>query len=372
MKNIIKKGFYFKAYQAPFQSPFDKLFTIFKELITHTSGDFDEAIDWLRELDKEYKLTDSAYTIDDFIEDLKKKGYIREELKDDGTSGIGITAKTERAIRQQALDNIFGNLKRSGSGNHKTKQAGNGDEHTGEFREFHFGDGLERISLTESLRNAQINNGVADFLLTENDLVVEETQFKSQMSTVLMIDISHSMILYGEDRITPAKKVAMALAELITTRYPKDTLDILVFGNDAWTIAIRDLPYLKVGPYHTNTVAGLQLAMDLLRRKRNTNKQIFMITDGKPSCVREKDGTYYMNSNGLDEYIVDKCYNEAQQARKLHIPITTFMIAKDPYLQQFVNHFTAANQGKAFYTGLKGLGEMIFEDYETNRKKRIK
>ena len=372
MKNTIKKGFYFKTYEAPFQSPFEKLFVIFKELITHTSGDFDEAIDWLRELDKEYKLTDSAYTIDDFIEDLKKKGYIREELKDDGTGGIGITAKTERAIRQQALDNIFGNLKRSGTGNHKTKQAGNGDEHTGEFREFHFGDGLERISLTESLRNAQINNGVADFMLTENDLVVEETQYKSQMSTVLMIDISHSMILYGEDRITPAKKVAMALAELITTRYPKDTLDILVFGNDAWTIAIRDLPYLKVGPYHTNTVAGLQLAMDLLRRKRNTNKQIFMITDGKPSCVREKDGNYYMNSNGLDEYIVDKCYSEAQQARKLHIPITTFMIAKDPYLQQFVNKFTEANQGKAFYTGLKGLGEMIFEDYETNRKKRIK
>ncbi|HRM45536.1 MAG TPA: VWA domain-containing protein [Flavobacterium sp.] len=372
MKNETKKGFYFKQYEAPFQSPFDKLFDVFKELITHTSGDFDEAIDWLRELDKEYKLTDENYTIDDFVEDLKKKGYIRDQLKDDGTPGIGITAKTERAIRQQALDNIFGNLKRSGSGNHKTKHSGNGDEHTGEFREFHFGDGLERISLTESLRNAQINNGLADFMLTENDLVVEETQYKSQMSTVLMIDISHSMVLYGEDRITPAKKVAMALAELITTRYPKDTLDILVFGNDAWTIAIRDLPYLKVGPFHTNTVAGLQLAMDILRRKRNTNKQIFMITDGKPSCVREKDGSYYMNSYGLDEYIVDKCYNQAQQARKLHIPITTFMIANDPYLQKFVNRFTEANQGKAFYTGLKGLGEIIFEDYETNRKKRIK
>ena len=372
MKNETKKGFYFKQYEAPFHSPFDKLFDVFKELITHTSGDFDEAIDWLRELDKEYKLTDENYTIDDFVEDLKKKGYIRDQLKDDGTPGIGITAKTERAIRQQALDNIFGNLKRSGSGNHKTKHSGNGDEHTGEFREFHFGDGLERISLTESLRNAQINNGLADFMLTENDLVVEETQYKSQMSTVLMIDISHSMVLYGEDRITPAKKVAMALAELITTRYPKDTLDILVFGNDAWTIAIRDLPYLKVGPFHTNTVAGLQLAMDILRRKRNTNKQIFMITDGKPSCVREKDGSYYMNSYGLDEYIVDKCYNQAQQARKLHIPITTFMIANDPYLQKFVNRFTEANQGKAFYTGLKGLGEIIFEDYETNRKKRIK
>jgi uncharacterized protein with von Willebrand factor type A (vWA) domain len=372
MKNVFRKGFYFKQYETPFQSAFDKLFEVFKELITHTSGDFDEAIDWLRELDKEYKLTDSSYTIDDFIKDLKNKGYIREELKEDGSSGTGITAKTERAIRQQALDQIFGNLKRSGNGNHKTKHSGTGDEHTGELREFHFGDGLEQISLTESLRNAQINNGVDDFQLTEKDLVVEDTQFKSQMSTVLMIDISHSMILYGEDRITPAKKVAMALAELITTRYPKDTLDILVFGNDAWTIAIRDLPYLKVGPYHTNTVAGLQLAMDLLRRKRNTNKQIFMITDGKPSCVREKDGDYYMNSNGLDEYIVNKCYSQAQQARKLHIPITTFMIANDPYLQKFVNRFTEENQGKAFYTGLKGLGEMIFEDYETNRKKRIK
>ena len=372
MENKTRKGFFFKKYEAPYRSPFETLFEIFKELITHTSGDFEEAIDWLRQLDVEYKLTDENYTIDDFIEDLKKKGYIREELKEDGTSGTGITAKTERAIRQQALDQIFGNLNKSGSGNHKTKYSGNGDEQTGEFRAYNFGDALDTISLTESLRNAQINNGVAEFQLTENDLVVEDAQFKAQMSTVLMIDISHSMILYGEDRITPAKKVAMALAELITTRYPKDTIDILVFGNDAWPIAIKDLPYLKVGPYHTNTVAGLQLAMDMLRRKRNTNKQIFMITDGKPSCVREKDGTYYMNSNGLDEYIVEQCYNQAAQARKLHIPITTFMIANDPYLQQFVNRFTEANQGKAFYTGLKGLGEMIFEDYETNRKKKIK
>ncbi|WP_291127609.1 vWA domain-containing protein [Flavobacterium sp. UBA7682] len=372
MEKQIKKGFFFKPYEAPFLSPFDKLFDLFKELITHTSGDFEEAIDWLRQLDVEYKLTDDQYTIDDFVEDLKKKGYIREEVKPDGTGGMSITAKTERAIRQAALDQIFGNLNKSGSGNHKTKYSGNGDEKTGEFRAYHFGDGLENISLTESIRNAQINNGAGEFQLTENDLVVEDSQFKAQMSTVLMIDISHSMILYGEDRITPAKKVAMALAELITTRYPKDTIDILVFGNDAWPIAIKDLPYLTVGPYHTNTVAGLQLAMDILRRKRNTNKQIFMITDGKPSCVREKDGTYYMNSNGLDQYIVEQCYNQAAQARKLHIPITTFMIANDPYLQQFVNRFTEANQGKAFYTGLKGLGEMIFEDYETNRKKKLR
>ena len=373
METSRRKGFIFKTYEAPNISPFDKLFEIFTELITHTSGDFDEAIDWLRQLDKEYELTTPEYTIDDFIEDLKKKGYLRDEAKPDGSgNGLSLSSKMEQNIRQQALKQIFGNLKKSGSGNHRSKHSGLGDEHTGEYREYRFGDGLEKISLTESLKNAQINNGADVFSLTENDLVVEDSHFKAQMSTVLMIDISHSMILYGEDRITPAKKVAMALAELITTRYPKDTLDILVFGNDAWPIAIKDLPYLQVGPYHTNTVAGLQLAMDLLRRKRNTNKQIFMITDGKPSCIRESDGSYYMNSNGLDEYIVEKCYNMAAQARKLHIPITTFMIAQDPYLQRFVNQFTEANQGKAFYTGLKGLGEMIFEDYETNRKKRVK
>ena len=378
-KNTSRKGFVFKTYEAPNISPFEKLFEIFKELITHTSGDFDEAIDWLRELDKEYELTNDDYTIEDFIEDLKTKGYIREELEPDGDgdgNGEGgrlvITAKTERAIRQQALDQIFGNIKRSGSGNHKSKHSGIGDEHTGDFRGYRFGDALDKVSMTESLKNAQINHGIGDFTLSEDDLVVEDTLHKSQMSTILMIDISHSMILYGEDRITPAKKVAMALAELITTRYPKDTLDILVFGNDAWPIAIKDLPYLKVGPYHTNTVAGLQLAMDMLRRKRNTNKQIFMITDGKPSCLRLPDGDYYKNSNGLDPYIVNKCYAMAQQARRLHIPITTFMIAQDSYLMQFVREFTQANQGKAFYTGIKGLGEIIFEDYETNRKKRIK
>ena len=189
------------------------------------------------------------------------------------------------------------------------------------------------------------------------------------MSTVLMIDISHSMILYGEDRITPAKKVAMALSELITTRYPKDTLDVIVFGNDAWQIEIKDLPYLEVGPYHTNTVAGLELAMDIIRRRKNPNKQIFMITDGKPTCIK-KGKRYYKNSFGLDRKIVNRTLNLAQRCRKLNIPITTFMIARDPYLKNFVEQFTRANNGKAFYSSLKGLGEFIFQDYKNNKRKR--
>ena len=365
-------GIRFTKHLAKAQTPFEKLFEIFKELITHTSGDFDEAIDWLRELDKEYHLTDENYSIDDFIEDLKEKAYIQPSPGSVGKGdGFALTAKTEKLLREHALNQIFGQLKKTSSGNHKTNKSGQAQDHTGEFKAYQFGDGLDRIAVTESIKNAQIRSIGNDFTLQNEDLVIEDSFYKTQMSTVLMIDISHSMILYGEDRITPAKKVAMALAELITTRYPKDTLDILVFGNDARPIAVKDIPYLEVGPYHTNTVAGLELAMDMLRRKKNTNKQIFMITDGKPSCLKMPDGTYYKNSVGLDETIVEKCYTMAQRAKKLHIPITTFMIAQDPYLKQFVREFTEANQGKAFFTGLKGLGEMIFEDYEKNRKKRL-
>lgn len=365
------RGLRFSTYTGKGKTPFERLFDIFKELLLYTSGDVEEAIDWLRELDKEHQLTTSEYTVDDFIEDLKKKGYLREEMDDpDNPGGLSMTAKTERSLRKSALEQIFGKLKRTQSGNHQTKHSGLGDEATSDLRNYNFGDNMSNIAMNESIKNAFINQGIDDFGMTEQDLVVQENYHKAQMSTVLMIDISHSMILYGEDRITPAKKVALALAELIKTRYPKDTLDIIVFGNDAWQIELEELPYLKVGPYHTNTVAGLELAMDLLRRKKNANKQIFMITDGKPSCLKEADGTYYKNSFGLDEYIVNKCLNKAAACRRLNIPITTFMIAQDPYLQQFIQRFSEANKGKAFYTGLKGLGDFIFQDYERSRRRK--
>jgi Ca-activated chloride channel family protein len=380
MKGIqfdLGKGFIFSKHVPKEISHFDRVFDIFKELLTHTSGNVEEAFEWLDVLDKEYSIFSDEYTLADFEEDLKKRGYIKEEIDPkDGKAGKGkgknlLTAKMESVLREFALDQIFGKLKKSGIGNHKISKIGVGDERDGDNRTFQYGDDLALVNMTESLKNAQINHGISDLKLTENDLIVEETKHKAQMSTVLMIDISHSMILYGEDRITPAKKVAMALVELINRKYPKDTIDIIVFGNEAWPIKIKDLPYLKVGPYHTNTVAGLELAMDILRRKRNTNKQIFMITDGKPSCIKLPNGEFYKNSNGLDEIIVGQCLNKAAQARKLKIPITTFMIAQDPYLRQFVELFTAQNKGKAFLTGLSGLGQMIFEDYEKNRVKRI-
>ncbi|PRY54341.1 hypothetical protein B0I27_102107 [Arcticibacter pallidicorallinus] len=349
-------------------SGFDGLLNIFTQLLNYTAGDANEALAWMNELDKQHHFTSNDYGMGDFIDDLKNKGFISQ---DDPQGNFSITAKTEQTIRKSALEEIFGKLKKSGKGSHSTNTSGLGEEKNADRREYEFGDSLDQIDMTASIHNAQLNHGINDFHMTERDLEVEEKDFKTLTSTVLMIDISHSMILYGEDRITPAKKVAMALAELIRTKYPKDTLDIVVFGNDAWPITVKDLPYLQVGPYHTNTYAGLELATDILRRRKTSNKQIFMITDGKPTCLKEGN-RYYKNSIGLDRKVINKTLNMAAQCKRLHIPITTFMIAKDPYLQQFVRQFTEVNGGKAFYSSLKGLGEYIFEDYIKNRRKTVR
>ncbi len=362
------KEFVFTKYTPDEQNdPFKKLLDLFTQLLSYTNGDAAEALQWMNQLDKQFALSNDAYGMGDFIEDLKQQGYLQEN---DQTGKINITGKTEQVIRKQSLDEIFGKLKKSKEGNHSTKKTGLGDEMSTDSRPFQFGDLLDQVDFTESIRNAQINRGIHNFSLQEEDLSIRENDFKAQTSTVLMIDISHSMILYGEDRITPAKKVAMALSELITTKYPKDTLDIVVFGNDAWPITIKDLPYLEVGPYHTNTVAGLELALDILRRRRNQNKQIFMITDGKPTCLKI-GGKYYKNSFGLDRKVVNRCLNLATQCKKLKIPVTTFMIASDPYLQQFVQSFTQANNGKAFFASLDNLGSFLFKDFESGKSKNV-
>ncbi|MBK8194858.1 MAG: VWA domain-containing protein [Lewinellaceae bacterium] len=361
-------GFRFSDYKPdPNQSTFDRLFKIFQELMLYTSGDVTEALAWLNELDREYKLTNDEYGMGDFLRELEERGYIRRD--GDGQGGMGPTRKLEISLRQKSLDDIFGDLKKAKSGKHNTTVIGQGDEFTADVKPYEFGDSLDNLAVTNSLKNAYINHGIDEFNLTQDDLEVHETYSQSQMSSVLMIDISHSMILYGEDRITPAKKVALALAEFIQTRYPKDTLDILVFGDDAWPIELKEVPYLQVGPYHTNTVAGLELALDILKRRRNPNKQIFMITDGKPTCLKIGKN-YYKNSFGLDRKIVNRCLNLAMRCKKLNVPITTFMIARDPYLVRFVEAFTQTNNGKAFYSSLQGLGSFVLENYKKRKRKK--
>ncbi len=364
------KGFLFSKYipNNTIGTLFDQMLELFLQMMQHTNGDVAETLDWMNEVDRKHHFTNHEYGMGNFIQDLKDKGFVKENPVNGDFSPTG---KTNQTIRKKSLEEVFGKLKKSGPGNHKTKFTGMGDETNSDIRKYSFGDHIDQIDMTASLHNAQVNHGIEHFNLTENDLEIRERDFKTQTSTVLMIDISHSMILYGEDRITPAKKVAMALAELIKTKYPKDTLDIIVFGNDAWPIEVKDLPYLQVGPYHTNTYAGLELAMDILRRRKNANKQIFMITDGKPTCLKEGNG-YYQNSFGLDRKVINKTLTMAAQARRINIPITTFMIATDPYLQQFVREFTQVNNGKAYFSGLNGLGDFIFEDFERGKRKAVK
>ena len=348
-------------------SSFEKLLDIFRQLLEFTAGDAAEALRWLTTLDNEHGLSDDGYGIGDFIEDLRREGYISDEEQ----GVVSITARMERTLREKSLERIFRQLKKGSPGGHQTDYIGKGSERQSETRGWEFGDDVSRIDMSGTLSNAFRRRGFDDFNLRPSDVEVFETDHQTNSATVVMIDLSHSMILYGEDRITPARRTAMALSELILTRFPKDTLDIVAFGNEAWEIAVKDIPYLKVGPYHTNTRAGLQRARDILRRRKNSNKQIFLITDGKPSCHFEY-GRLYTNSFGLDRRIVNKVLDEAVMCRRERITITTFMIARDPYLQNFVRQLTEANHGRAYFSSLDNLGAFIFEDYIRNRRRSVR
>tara|TARA_R100000908_G_scaffold59878_2_gene36780 strand:+ start:17087 stop:18286 length:1200 start_codon:yes stop_codon:yes gene_type:complete len=353
------------------RSPFDTLWDLFQQLLTIASGDVSQALQWLTELDKEYDITDQfdeGYSLGDFIEELQDRGYIQ---KDQDGDALIMTKKSERSLRKRSLEEIFKNLDKGGVGSHKTPHTGKGMERQPETRKWNPGDDIGQIDSVGTMLNMLNHSSIDAFNLQEDDLEVYEKDHYTSVATVLLIDLSHSMILYGEDRITPAKKVAMALSELIMNNYAKDSLDIVAFGNEAWQISVDDLPYLKVGPYHTNTKQGLEMARHILQRKKYANKQIFMITDGKPSCMIE-NGKFYKNSFGLDRKIVNKVLDEAVKCRRDQITITTFMIAQDPYLQSFVREMTEANKGKAYFASLDDLGGYIFEDYIRNRKKNVK
>lgn len=343
-----------------------QLVGLFTYLVTGTSGDVEEALRWLKELAEEYGLLDEGLTFDDLIEKLRELGLIEE-----AGAGLTLTPAGIRRIRQDALNEIFTSLRKAPVGGHETPFTGRGVDRQNETRKFAFGDQPADIDLTSTLTNAFRRDGIDRFTLTEEDVEVYETEHQAGCATVLMIDISHSMVLYGEDRITPAKQVAMALAELIMSRYPKDYLALVCFGDEAQLVSINELPFLSVGPYHTNTRAGLQLARDLLRRRGNVNRQIFMVTDGKASAITLPGGKLYKNSFGLDPKIVNKTLDEAVACRREQIPITTFMIARDPYLVNFVEELTKANKGRAYYASPTSLGQAVFVDYIRNRRKRF-
>lgn len=342
-----------------------QLMDIYRNLLLQTGGDVDEALRWMEHFGREYGFFNEQFGIDEFKKMLQESGEAERTPQ-----GFQMTPKGERRIRQDSLNEMFTSLEAGGAGDHRTPAQGKGGERLTETRPWQFGDDIGNLDPLNSMRNAIQRGGIDDLSVTEDDLEVYEQEHLSACATVLMVDISHSMILYGEDRITPAKKIALALTQLIQTRYPKDSLDVVLFGDDAVQVPLKDLIKIQAGPFHTNTRAGLQAARRILESRKTPNKQIFMVTDGKPSCIREH-GRLYKNPFGLDPRIVNLTLAEAAQCRRKRITITTFMLAADPTLLEFVRKLTELNHGRIYETDPNDLGAYVFRDFVRNRRKRL-
>jgi Ca-activated chloride channel homolog len=355
------------------------LVDLFSQLFLRSNGDVGQALEWLRRIAERQGWLDRDRTFEDMLDELEEKGVLKRDQ-----DGFEITPAGDKAVRESVFERVFKGMGKSLRGNHNTGKAGRGGERQAETRPFSFGDDLADLDFNATMRNSLQRGGeeaasgiVADWQglpedgLSEEDFEVHEREQLASCSTVLMLDISHSMILYGEDRITPAKMVAMSLVEFVKRHYPRDTLDVITFGDEAKEIPADRIAHVSVGPFHTNTCDGLRLAQNLLRKRKNTNKQIFMVTDGKPSAVFDR-GRLYRNSFGLDPLVLQKTFAEGRACRKNKIRVCTFMIAKDPYLIEFVEEFSKVSAGKAFYTGLDGLGEFIFVDYAAHRRSKVR
>jgi len=338
---------------------------LFNLLVVQQGGDVEAALRMLRALQAQGWL-DSALDLDRFAAELEAQEVVREA---GGTREL--TARGERALRRDAFAALWGHLRRRGSGQHAVPREGAGGDALPETQPFDFGDDLDRIDFKASLKNALRRSEGQNLELRESDLEVHESEMRTSCATVLLLDISHSMILYGEDRITPAKRVALALTELILTQFPKDSLDLVLFGDEAKRVQIADLPYVQVGPYHTNTRAALQMGRRLLARRKHANKQVILITDGKPSCIWE-DGALYKHSFGLDPRITNRTLDEAIALRRQGIPITTFMVARDPLLQRFIERLTELNHGRAYFASLRDLDQYVLVDFMRHRRRNVR
>ncbi|HEV8268231.1 MAG TPA: VWA domain-containing protein [Thermoanaerobaculia bacterium] len=341
---------------------FDELLKLFLDLATRTGGDVEKALAWLRELQRR-GIIDPSLDLEAFRAELEKQGIVAK----DGEGRLGLTGGGERRIRRSALEEIFSSLAKTGAGFHSVPKAGTGAEPLPETRAWEFGDDLARLDGIRSVANAA-RRDPEELALKPDDLEVFEVEHQSSCATAIAIDVSHSMILYGEDRFTPAKKVALALTELILQKYPKDTIDVVLFGDEARAVPLAELSRAKVGPFHTNTKEGIELARGLLMRRRSANRQLFLVTDGKPSCIRE-GGRLYKNPFGLDLKIVNRTLEAAERCRRDGIQMTTFMVATDPSLVDFVETLTQVAKGRAYYASPNDLATFVFRDYIRNRKK---
>ena len=282
-----------------------------------------------------------------------------------------ITDKSLDFLGFKALRDLLGSLGKSSFGRHDTRDMATGIEASGASRQYEFGDTLN-LDITATLSSAIQREGLDLPLNIEyRDLQVHQCEYQSSCATVLMLDCSHSMILYGEDRFTPAKKVAMALSHLIRTQYPGDSLSLVLFHDSAEEVPLSQLARVKVGPYYTNTREGLRMAQRLLQRQRKDMKQIVMITDGKPSALTLEDGRIYKNAFGLDPLVVSQTLEEVSKCKRAGVLINTFMLASDYGLVQFVQKVTQMCRGKAYFTTPYTLGQYLLMDYMSRKTKTI-
>jgi Ca-activated chloride channel family protein len=299
------------------------------------------------------------------------RGHIGQALERQPEVRFEITDKTIDFLGFKTLQDLLGSLGRSSFGRHDTRDLSTGVESGGVSRQYEFGDTMN-LDVSETLFNAVRRQGAKVPLeMTYSDLMVHQCEYHSSCATVVLLDCSHSMILYGEDRFTPAKRVAMALSHLIRTQYPGDTLNLVLFHDSAEEVPLAELARVQVGPYYTNTREGLRMAQRILLRQKKDMRQIVMITDGKPSALTLEDGRIYKNAFGLDPFVVGQTLEEVNKCKRAGIMINTFMLASDYSLVHFVQKITEMCRGKAYFTTPYTLGQYLLMDYMSRKTRQI-
>jgi len=298
-------------------------------------------------------------------------GHVDEAREAAQGVDFSLTRKGMDFLAFRALRNLLGGMGSASLGAHDTPHLATGIEAGAASRPYQFGDTMN-LDIPATLTRALEREGPGVPLKLEyGDLMVHQAEHRSSCATVLMLDISHSMILYGEDRFSPAKKVALALSHLIRTQFPGDTLRVVTFGDRAQEIPLSRLARAQVGPFHTNTAEGFEVARRLLLAQKKEMRQIIMITDGKPSAMTLPDGRVYTNSGGLDPRILRRTYREVTACRKAGIGINTFMLARDPYLIRFVEKVSEIARGKAYFTTTLTLGQYVMKDFMRRKRRRV-
>jgi len=343
----------------------------------------------MRDAWREDPSSEEGKKLDEIVSQILRRmideGWLRSEQRpqpmneqgpgyeDDASGGerFELTSKAADFLGFRQLRHLLGSLGRSSLGRHETAHLSTGIEAYQESKEYEFGDTIN-LDIGATLTRSIAREGLGDSINLEySDLMVRQTEYESSCSTVLLLDTSHSMILYGEDRFTPAKRVALALSHLIRTQYPGDSLRLVLFHDSAEEVPLKDLARVVVGPYHTNTCEGLRLARRILMSEKKDMKQIIMITDGKPSAMTLPNGRIYKSAFGLDPVILDETFKEVAICRKSNILINTFMLASDRYLVDFVKKVTEICKGKAYFTTTVNLGEYILMDYLRKKTQTI-